>query len=455
MRGTCALTFDGDDADYLVSPSTVELKREKGRNKSEGQTSVEASQQDIKTEPGEQMDRLASTSEWGTSKLNQGFASPSSHLVTFDPTTTIAPSSLTGAHDGTGTPSAHQNSDTDIYGTLSSFSPTSSSGLNVFGSEATSLEYSILSSMLNGIDPAWLSGSPEGQGQDAELGRVLNTDSASQGAFSHMGINGMPWQMTTEEASPWRDSRTQSKPTQVEPLHHMDPTISGSTHPADTLAAFDALEVPSPHGTVAGGGFDDAAALTAQSKGSAKANAKLAQTMQNSKRAALAAAAAATGKDKKPDAEWQEKVSHIYSDKMKPFPYTEGYHFLIKHITANLEKADVLRIVRALAIFRPSLIALQMPLTEEDEIFVERCIQRTILEFGKLISFSGTPTVVWRRTCEMVVVGAEFSMLTQWSRDYLTGRYIYEVGEKRVLYLLITLPHHSSTLGSFSTRRAS
>lgn len=39
----------------------------------------------------------------------------------------------------------------------------------------------------------------------------------------------------------------------------------------------------------------------------------------------------------------------------------------------------MLRIVRALAIFRPSLIALQMPLTEEDEIFVERSIQRTIL----------------------------------------------------------------------------
>lgn len=45
----------------------------------------------------------------------------------------------------------------------------------------------------------------------------------------------------------------------------------------------------------------------------------------------------------------------------------------------SFEKNDVLRIVRALAIFRPSLIALQMPLTEEDEVFVERSFQRTIL----------------------------------------------------------------------------
>lgn len=132
-----------------------------------------------------------------------------------------------------------------------------------------------------------------------------------------------------------------------------------------------------------------------------------------------------------------------------------------------------MRIVRALAVFRPSLIALQMPLTEEDEIFVERSLQRTVLvsfhsfvphflsfflkrnllreggltqfplssvsplsslpnpkELEKLISFSGTPTVVWRRTCEICVVGAEFSMLTQWSREHLLGRFIYQFLEK-------------------------
>ncbi len=45
----------------------------------------------------------------------------------------------------------------------------------------------------------------------------------------------------------------------------------------------------------------------------------------------------------------------------------------------RFEKSDILRIVRALAIFRPSLIALQMPLTEEDEIFVEKCVQRSVI----------------------------------------------------------------------------
>jgi hypothetical protein len=50
-------------------------------------------------------------------------------------------------------------------------------------------------------------------------------------------------------------------------------------------------------------------------------------------------------------------------------------------------------------------------------------------ELDKLISFSGTPTVVWRRTGEICLVAPEFCMLTEWSLDELVGRkkYIYEV----------------------------
>ena len=48
----------------------------------------------------------------------------------------------------------------------------------------------------------------------------------------------------------------------------------------------------------------------------------------------------------------------------------------------RFEKNDILRIVRALAIFRPSLIALQMPLSEVDEIFVEKCVQRSVIVSG-------------------------------------------------------------------------
>ncbi|KAL0956403.1 hypothetical protein HGRIS_002550 [Hohenbuehelia grisea] len=116
-----------------------------------------------------------------------------------------------------------------------------------------------------------------------------------------------------------------------------------------------------------------------------------------------------------------------------PYDYTEGYHFLMKHLPTRFEKNDILRIVRALAIFRPSLIALQMPLSLDDEIFVEKCFQRSLLELDKLISFSGTPTVVWRRTGEICLVAPEFCMLTEWSMEELVGqkKYIYELFENQ------------------------
>ncbi|KAG8694913.1 Transcriptional regulator of nonfermentable carbon utilization, partial [Ceratobasidium sp. 395] len=99
----------------------------------------------------------------------------------------------------------------------------------------------------------------------------------------------------------------------------------------------------------------------------------------------------------------------------------------------HFDKNDILRVVRALAIVRPSLIALQMPLTDEDEVFVERCLQRSLAELDKLISFSGTPTVVWRRTGEICLVGLEFTMLTEWSRKELLGKrtFIYELFENQ------------------------
>ena len=92
-------------------------------------------------------------------------------------------------------------------------------------------------------------------------------------------------------------------------------------------------------------------------------------------------------------------------------------------------------------------------MSEEDFIFMEKCLRRSLVvrglsiipfalgsldswsrfslvqELEKLISYSGTPTVVWRRTGEICLVGVEFCLLTEWKKeDLLTGRkYIYEV----------------------------
>ncbi|CAO3596851.1 unnamed protein product [Absidia cylindrospora] len=118
-----------------------------------------------------------------------------------------------------------------------------------------------------------------------------------------------------------------------------------------------------------------------------------------------------------------------YSSVNHPFSYAEGYHYLVNYVRQNMTREDLMRISRALALFRPSVLASMMNLTTDDLIFTEKCLQRTLLEYEKLITYSGTPTVVWRRTGEIALVGKEFSLLTQWSKDALMSKktYIYEL----------------------------
>ncbi|ORY27965.1 hypothetical protein LY90DRAFT_425735, partial [Neocallimastix californiae] len=122
-------------------------------------------------------------------------------------------------------------------------------------------------------------------------------------------------------------------------------------------------------------------------------------------------------------------TTEVYGNVNKPYDYKEGFHHLVKYVKGCMEKKNILRICRALAQFRPSFMAILIHLSEEDLIFMEKCFQRTLTEYEKLINFSGTPTVVWRRTGEIALVGKEFSLLTQWPRDQLLSKktYIYEL----------------------------
>ncbi|KXN70430.1 hypothetical protein CONCODRAFT_39447, partial [Conidiobolus coronatus NRRL 28638] len=119
------------------------------------------------------------------------------------------------------------------------------------------------------------------------------------------------------------------------------------------------------------------------------------------------------------------QVHQIYNSINKGHDYTTGYHFYY----SIFKKENILRICRAITQFRPSFISQIMNLTDEDLTFVEKCFQRTLLEFDKLIQLSGTPTVVWRRNGEIVLIGKEFTMLTQWTKEQLlsTSTYIYQI----------------------------
>ncbi|KAK9367307.1 hypothetical protein V1509DRAFT_178566 [Lipomyces kononenkoae] len=117
----------------------------------------------------------------------------------------------------------------------------------------------------------------------------------------------------------------------------------------------------------------------------------------------------------------------IYAGVTQPFSYTPGYHGLIAYLKSRFDRPHLMRVARCMAAFRPSFIACTKTLKEEDLIFMEKCFQRTLLEYEKFISYSGTPTIVWRRTGQVAAVGKEFCILTGWTREQLLGKRTFVV----------------------------
>lgn len=113
--------------------------------------------------------------------------------------------------------------------------------------------------------------------------------------------------------------------------------------------------------------------------------------------------------------------SLIYNTITAPYPYTLHYHRLFHMLESRFPKPLLLRIAQAMASFRPSFIACTQTLKAEDLLFMEKCFQRTLWEYERFIQSCGTPTVVCRRTGEVVGVGKEFCMLTGWEKPVLLG----------------------------------
>ncbi|ORY89826.1 hypothetical protein BCR35DRAFT_261935 [Leucosporidium creatinivorum] len=295
------------------------------------------------------------------------------------------------------------------------------SATNEFGSEAANLEYAILSSMLNGngfavdtystnsTDPR-LNGAGNGNtmlinsplGGGGEGGGGLNLGGGGQG-----GSNGQQFLSSFRPGASTATSPAQGafnmSPPRLDAVQSLFPVSEGGggKEGENGSSGYGGGGV---QGSSAGAGGD---LFGAESFGGTASGSQPAQSAVNG---------------------GQMTGEEAYRSVTKPYPYAQSYHYLVKHLKERFEKNDILRIIRALATYRPSLIALQMPLTEEDEIFVERTFQRTLVELNKLISFSGTPTVVWRRTGEICLVGTEFCLLTGWSREELLGKkYIFEL----------------------------
>jgi PAS domain-containing protein len=112
----------------------------------------------------------------------------------------------------------------------------------------------------------------------------------------------------------------------------------------------------------------------------------------------------------------------IYETVNKPYPYTTGFHRLFHYISHNFSSEKRLRVAKAVAAIRPSLITFSQGLTEKDLIFMERSVQRKLYEFHDFLQLTGTPTIMARRDGAIVSASKEFSILTGWSKQILLGR---------------------------------
>ncbi|KAL8736720.1 MAG: hypothetical protein Q9166_000086 [cf. Caloplaca sp. 2 TL-2023] len=114
--------------------------------------------------------------------------------------------------------------------------------------------------------------------------------------------------------------------------------------------------------------------------------------------------------------------SSVYESVQQPYSYTDGFHILTAFLQRRFSPQKTLRIAKALASIRPSFISCTKTLDRDDLIFMEKCFQRTLLEYEDFINAYGTPTLVCRRTGEIAAVGKEFTYLTGWKKDVLLGK---------------------------------
>lgn len=115
-------------------------------------------------------------------------------------------------------------------------------------------------------------------------------------------------------------------------------------------------------------------------------------------------------------------TSEIYAAVTAPYPYTTGFHGLVAFLKSRYSPRAVVRIAKALAAIRPSFISCNQGLNHDDLIFMEKCFQRALHEYDDFVNCFGTPTVICRRTGEVVAASKEFSLVTGWRLDVLLGK---------------------------------
>ncbi|EDK42704.1 conserved hypothetical protein [Lodderomyces elongisporus NRRL YB-4239] len=137
-----------------------------------------------------------------------------------------------------------------------------------------------------------------------------------------------------------------------------------------------------------------------------------------------------------------QTVSDIYSKDVLNYEYPNSYHALthflktrfsgnnLPHEEKARKRQNLLVILKLIASYRPTFISAHKSLLKpQDLLFLEMSFQRCLIDYEKLSQLNSSPTIIWRRTGEIVSITDDLlSLLGYKLLDILSKRtFIMEI----------------------------
>ncbi|KAF2117268.1 hypothetical protein BDV96DRAFT_611724 [Lophiotrema nucula] len=113
----------------------------------------------------------------------------------------------------------------------------------------------------------------------------------------------------------------------------------------------------------------------------------------------------------------------IYESIKEPYNYVIAFHRLFQKIDARFSPISRKKVNVAFARLRPVLMAAQATVNTEDLIHTEQNLQCLVLHLeDHIFPQVGLPSLICRRSGELVGLSKEFEILTGWKREVLLGQ---------------------------------
>lgn len=122
-----------------------------------------------------------------------------------------------------------------------------------------------------------------------------------------------------------------------------------------------------------------------------------------------------------PNAGRKRQSKLIYEKVKKPYDYPSAHHRLLLACQRRFSIKSKESVRNSLGRFRPSLLINASHLDTDDLIHAEKNLQRSLIAMSESFAELGTPSLIVRRTGEVVGMNKEFEILTGWKREVLLG----------------------------------